>query len=84
MVDFYGFGVSQGNSGSLTEKVMPQNRTSEREFDYGFWEPDTTPESRARFRDILQLMSEYICDSNENSAENIAVKYKLNLGDVGT
>lgn len=62
---------------------MPQNRQHGREFDYGFWEPSEIPKGNAKFRDVLQLMSDNMIDSEKYNAENLALKYQLSQNDVG-
>ncbi|KAF7992336.1 hypothetical protein HCN44_001661 [Aphidius gifuensis] len=74
--------MKEAVSEDFPEKPMPQNRRHERDFDYGFWEPNEIPKGNARFRDILQLMSDNMNDSEKYNAENLALKYQLNQNDV--
>ncbi|KAK0181821.1 hypothetical protein PV327_000014 [Microctonus hyperodae] len=66
-----------------SKKPLPQ-RTTESNFDYGFWEPTEVPVGRCYLKTAIGFMTDHSANADLHTAETIASKQKLIPKDVGT
>ncbi|GJQ81581.1 hypothetical protein Trydic_g9956 [Trypoxylus dichotomus] len=60
-----------------SEKPLPLDRTTQPDFEYGFYEPKRIPLGKVTLRKALQFISEHHVDAKTNNATKIAEEYLL-------
>ncbi|KAK0080919.1 hypothetical protein PV325_013096 [Microctonus aethiopoides] len=70
-----------GVNNKKSKKPLPQ-RTTEVDFDYGFWEPTEVPVGRCHLKTAIEFMTDHSTNPDLHTAEIIASKRKLISKDV--
>ncbi|XP_076466422.1 NADH dehydrogenase [ubiquinone] 1 alpha subcomplex assembly factor 4-like [Babylonia areolata] len=63
-------------------RSMPEDRRKNTPAEYGFPDPEQIPEGRASLRQMLEFISMHHLNPRQNSAEKIALDYKLDVTQV--
>lgn len=57
--------------------MLPKRTRYESPFEYGYQDPETAPPGRYTLTQIVQILTEYHEDRDENSAKKLAIKYNI-------
>ncbi|XP_034944146.1 protein NDUFAF4 homolog [Chelonus insularis] len=64
------------------KKTLPFSTITPDAFEFGFWEPKEVSERKCNLRNVIVMLADHITNKEQNSAEILAEKYKLDLKDV--